>query len=350
MRPWLELARISNLPTVWTNVLAGWLLAGGKWEWQPLAWLLLGGSLLYTGGMILNDAADVKFDREHRKERPIPSGRVTSAQAWSVGLGMMLAGAIMAVWGATACIWLTSGLVAAILFYDLYHKPWAGSVFVMGSCRTLLYLVAASAAAEHLTVKDHWEVIVKAIALGGYVVGLSLMARHEAAPERSGPLWSGLGMFGLSLPFLSMLAPMLTSFYIWIVIIGFALVPLFEGNTKERSLPAYAGLMFGMSCVAFGIRNTMATITQEKDYGPSGFLLKLGCMGFAALLLPVFIYASKLMRTPPPSNIGRAVGLLLAAIPLVDALAVSQVAPWVAVCFACSMPLLLLWQRKIAAT
>jgi UbiA prenyltransferase family len=289
MRPWLELARISNLPTVWTNVLAGWLLAGGKWEWQPLAWLLLGGSLLYTGGMILNDAADVKYDREHRKERPIPSGRVTSAQAWTVGLGMMLAGAIMAVWGATACIWLTSGLIAAILFYDLYHKPWAGSVFVMGSCRTLLYLVAASAAAEHLTVKDHWEVIVKAIAMGGYVVGLSLYARREATGAESRGRWS--------------LENILLEHIIWVVTFYYTLL----------------GGKYWMSVLLF-------------------------------LFVLVLDRATKLMRTPPPSNIGRAVGLLLAAIPLVDALAVSQVAPGVAVCFACSMPLLLLWQRKIAAT
>lgn len=285
MQPWLELARISNLPTVWTNVLAGWLLAGGKWDWRALAWLLLGGSLLYTGGMILNDAADVRFDREHRKERPIPSGRVTSAQAWGVGLGMMLAGAIMAVWGATACIWLTSGLVAAILFYDIYHKPWAGSVFVMGSCRTLLYLVAASAAAEHLNLREHWEVIVKAIALGGYVVGLSLVARHEAAAVKPGRGWYRLGVFGLLLPVLVAVSS----------------------------------------------------------------LLLLAAM-LSLVLVTVLQRARTWMRTPPPSNIGRAVGLLLAAIPLVDALAISRVAPVVAVCFALSVPLLLLWQRKIAAT
>jgi 4-hydroxybenzoate polyprenyltransferase len=289
MRPWLELARISNLPTVWTNVLAGWLLAGGKWDWQPLTWLLLGGSLLYTGGMILNDAADVKYDREHRKERPIPSGRVTPIQAWSVGLGMMLTGAVMVVWGATACIWLTSGLVAAILFYDLYHKPWAGSVFVMGSCRTLLYLVAASAAAEHLNVREHWEVIIKAIALGGYVVGLSLCARREASGARSTGRWS--------------LENLLLEHALFIV--------------------------------------TFYFILAGGNYWPSVFLI---------VFLWIIDRATKLMRTPPPSNIGRAVGLLLAAIPLVDALAVCQVAPWVALWFALSVPLLLLWQRKIAAT
>jgi 4-hydroxybenzoate polyprenyltransferase len=286
LRPWLELARISNLPTVWTNVLGAWLLVGGKWDWQPLAWLLIGGSLLYTGGMILNDAADVKFDEEHRKERPIPSGRVNVRAAWSVGLGMMAVGFAMMVWGAQACIWLTSGIVAAILFYDLYHKPWAGSVFVMGSCRTLLYLAAASAALEHLNIHDHLEAVIKAIALGGYVVGLSLVARQEGAKVKPSKVWFWLGLLGLALPSIALLV-----------------------------------------------------------FNNAGWNL---C--FLVLLILVIGCSLKLMRTPPPSNIGRAVGLLLAAIPLVDALAISSVAPVAALCFALSVPLLLLWQRKIAAT
>src|SRR5262245_59426154 len=111
LRAWLELARVSNLPTVWSNVLAAWLLAGGTWTWGPLAWLLAGASLIYTGGMFLNDAADVKFDREHRRERPIPSGRISLAQAWVAGLGFLLVGFAMLVWGAEACIWLTGALV-----------------------------------------------------------------------------------------------------------------------------------------------------------------------------------------------------------------------------------------------
>jgi hypothetical protein len=45
MKPWLHLARISNLPTVWTNVTAAWLLAGGTFTDPRLYWLILAGSL-----------------------------------------------------------------------------------------------------------------------------------------------------------------------------------------------------------------------------------------------------------------------------------------------------------------
>jgi 4-hydroxybenzoate polyprenyltransferase len=286
LRPWLELARISNLPTVWTNVLAGWLLAFGKWEWQPLAWLLVGGSLMYTAGMILNDAADVGWDQTHRKERPIPSGKVSRAAAWSVGLVMLLGGAAMAVWGAGACIWLTGALVAAIVAYDLFHKPWSGSVLIMGACRTLLYLVAGSAVTGGLGWTEHRELCVKAIVLGLYIVGLSMAARSH-------------GRMGWSASLL--LAPPLAALY-------------------------YSGL-------------------EMNDP------LRGAAFGIVGLSYFVFLcWALALLRRPSPAEVGRGVGVLLAMILVVDALAICTVAPVAAMVFAVSPPLLLLWQRKIAAT
>jgi 4-hydroxybenzoate polyprenyltransferase len=294
LRPWLELARVSNLPTVWTNVLAAWLLAGGKWEWRPLAWLLAGASLIYTGGMFLNDAADVKFDREHRKERPIPSGRVSLAQAWVAALGFLAAGFVLFVRGAEACIWLTGALVAAIVLYDLYHKPWPGSVFIMGSCRTFLYLATASAVTGTLDIVSHAEVIAKAVALGGFVTGVSLAARGESKSAPLHPALRATGLFGLALPALVSL-----------------LLPLGTGRGLFPSWPALVWI---------------------------------------AAVATLVMVARRIMRTPPPSNIGRAVGLLLAGIAWVDALATSTLSPLLSLGFGLSLPLLLLWQRKIAAT
>ena len=84
----LILGRVSNLPTIWTNCLAAWvvnryassdLLVLGVYSeatlppWQTLGWLLLGASLLYLAGCTLNDAFDQKFDERHNPHRPIPS-------------------------------------------------------------------------------------------------------------------------------------------------------------------------------------------------------------------------------------------------------------------------------------
>src|SRR5213075_1303788 len=78
LRTFLILGRVSNLPTVWSNCLAGWWLGGGG-NSGMLPFLFAGVTLLYLGGMFLNDAFDVEFDRQHREERPIPSGRISLA-------------------------------------------------------------------------------------------------------------------------------------------------------------------------------------------------------------------------------------------------------------------------------
>ena len=91
-RTFLRLGRVSNLPTVWSNTLAGIALAGA---WPPDGRLipLLGAmTLAYTGGMFLNDAFDVHFDRQHRKERPIPSGAISVTAVWQWGFGWLAVG------------------------------------------------------------------------------------------------------------------------------------------------------------------------------------------------------------------------------------------------------------------
>ena len=76
IRSWLILGRISNLSTVWANGLCAWIL-GGRGEALDLLILLAALSLIYIGGMYLNDFCDLKFDKEFRPERPIPSGKIT---------------------------------------------------------------------------------------------------------------------------------------------------------------------------------------------------------------------------------------------------------------------------------
>ena len=49
--------------------MLGWLMGQTEPSFEVLAWLCLGGSLIYTGGMYLNDAFDVRFDRSFRPER-----------------------------------------------------------------------------------------------------------------------------------------------------------------------------------------------------------------------------------------------------------------------------------------
>src|SRR5260370_25481493 len=85
----LKLGRISNLPTVWTNVLAGTVLAGGVVQHWQTAIVLLAMSLLYVGGMYLNDYFDCAIDARERPQRPIPAGDVSAATVAVFRFGML---------------------------------------------------------------------------------------------------------------------------------------------------------------------------------------------------------------------------------------------------------------------
>ncbi|HUR45198.1 MAG TPA: UbiA family prenyltransferase, partial [Candidatus Saccharimonadales bacterium] len=117
IRSLLILGRVSNLPTVWSNCLAGWLLSHGG---DPVTFLLLcaGSTFLYIGGMYLNDAFDYQFDQQHRPERPIPSGAISLAAVWLWGLSWLGAGLVCLLFlGKTTAI-LALLLSLCILLYD----------------------------------------------------------------------------------------------------------------------------------------------------------------------------------------------------------------------------------------
>jgi hypothetical protein len=174
IRTLLVLGRVSNLPTVWSNCLAGWLLGHGG-SWPRFGLLCLGASCVYLGGMFLNDALDHEYDLKHRKERPLPSGAIGLGEVWGWGLGWLVAGGLMLglLGGATAI--LTLLLIGCVLLYDAVHKLITFSPVIMAVCRVLLYMVAASAAVGGVTGLALWS----GLALGAYVMGLSYFAVRE---------------------------------------------------------------------------------------------------------------------------------------------------------------------------
>src|SRR5688572_15610444 len=175
LRTLLVLGRASNLPTVWSNCLAGWLLGDGG----PLSGfflLLLAATCLYTGGMFLNDAFDVEFDRQHRPERPIPSGAISRGEVWGFGAGWLMLGMVLLNFFGTGTAILAFLLVVAILVYDAVHKAIAFSPLLMALCRFFLFLTAASAAETGVTGLAIWS----AFALAIYIVGLSYVAKSES--------------------------------------------------------------------------------------------------------------------------------------------------------------------------
>ena len=191
----LRLGRVSNLPTVWTNVLTGLVLGGGTFLDPRTLPLLVALSLFYVGGMYLNDAFDADIDREERSERPIPSGEIDQRTVFSVGGAMFVIGLCILLWigfvaeNGTGGFPSTAGLVllTSIVVYDWHHKGNPFAPYVMGVCRMLVYVTAGLC---FLVPPPAW-LLLAALLLFSYLIGLTMIARHEASSEDAG-IWPAL--------------------------------------------------------------------------------------------------------------------------------------------------------------
>ena len=172
----LRLARISNLPTIWSNALAASVLAGGMANYD-LSIVLFAMSALYTGGMVLNDAFDRKIDARERPERPLPAGAIAPTTAWSIGAALLAGGVTsLATFGKESAL-AGLALAMAILVYDAWHKGNPISPMIMGVCRMLVYVGTAIAAGTVLSL----PILAAALALFLYVVGLTWFAKRGFA-------------------------------------------------------------------------------------------------------------------------------------------------------------------------
>jgi len=188
----LRLGRVSNLPTVWTNVLAGLVLASGSVPAPATASLVTALSLIYVAGMYLNDAFDRGIDARERPERPIPSGRVKVTTVFIAGFAMMAMALAILLWAgygvANGMEWRPAAaglaLCGTVVFYDRYHKGNPLSPVVMGICRMLVYVTAGLAVVSVLP--D--GLLIAAVVLLCYLIGLTYAAKQETL-GRVGNLW-----------------------------------------------------------------------------------------------------------------------------------------------------------------
>ena len=254
-RVYLDLGRVSNLPTVWTNCLAGAALSGAVMETPALLALAAALSCFYAGGMFLNDAFDHRHDEKFRPSRPIPSGQAGLFEVYALGFGFLALGQS----GLYAASVLQSGprweslglgviLGVLIVYYNYRHKTDPHSPVVMAVCRGLIYLIAASMAAG----SPSGRVWIGALVLACYVAGLTCLAAQEDL-NRVKALWPALLLltpmaFGLSAaawdPLQPALLPLMACFLFWTLWSGSFL------SARRRNVPrAVTGLIAGISLV-----------------------------------------------------------------------------------------------------
>jgi 4-hydroxybenzoate polyprenyltransferase len=245
------LGRVSNLPTVWSNVLAALALSGELSLERHVLWVMLIFSIFYVGGMFLNDAFDRHIDKAQRPDRPIPSGQVSAGAVFGLGFGALFAATLLSAFvarGTGASVLHATGsgvaLSALIIFYDVYHKQNPVSPLVMGACRVMIYVGAAYVVRDDLPA----SVLYGALALWCYLIGLTYAAKQEAM-NRLTRVWplaflAAPFAYGVSLALDQPLVwPWLGAFAAWVV---YALRFLRSG--PRRSVPgAVVRLIAGIS-------------------------------------------------------------------------------------------------------
>ena len=227
----LRLGRVSNLPMVWTNALAGAVLAtGGAPEFWPVLITAIALTLFYEGGMWLNDAFDAEIDAREKADRPIPNGEVSRGVVFVGGWALLAAGVLVALSASMAAGIVGLALTAAIVLYDWLHKRTVLSPVIMGATRFLSYALAAVAAAT-FTGPALWG----ALGLFAYIIGLTYAAKQEAY-DRIGAAWP-LGVLALPLIWAlwqGLAAPAALIFFAGLAaVVAFALHRLFRRNKGD---------------------------------------------------------------------------------------------------------------------
>ena len=210
LRAWLELFRISNLPTVISNAIAGAALGasvasrGGAATIEsataasptiydliaPLlncvtdpsrSFVLLTPVLGYIAGMALNDAFDARIDAHERAQRPIPRGHVRRAHAFVAGFALLtLSVALAASSSSMPALIAAIVLATLVVLYNVMHTRRAWSTLLLAMCRANASLITMLAFAG-----DDWRavffsgVIVLPIMLALWTLALSIVARRE---------------------------------------------------------------------------------------------------------------------------------------------------------------------------
>ena len=174
-RAYLVLGRVSNISTLWSNGLCAWLLGGGG-DLLLFVAALLGLTLIYVGGMYLNDYCDADWDREFRSERPIPSGQVTRPTALLAVVLFFITGMGCLLWSGWQTFPAAAVLLVLVVLYNVIHKRTVLAIPLMAACRTAVYWVVGAIALQGVTP----EVGLAGILMFLYVMGITWLARDEA--------------------------------------------------------------------------------------------------------------------------------------------------------------------------
>ena len=303
MKAWFELFRISNLPTIWTNIGAGaaigYLISDGhpftSTTAVSIVLMIIAVSCLYAGGMVLNDVFDIDIDRAQRPTRPLPSERISESTAGLIGWGLLLVGIGFAAFAGMGNVLppiVALAIAVLTVAYNGFHARTALAIVALGLCRGLLYPLGALACTDN-TLWDGGGSLILVLTSGAafvHTIALSLVARSEADEKPHGPaLAQGVGTIALALPAGMFLVMML----------------LFLGTDKQAYVWPLPGV--GIACALFILLAWLARdlrLLMGTPQRVTGFILG----SIAAFCL---YDASIISLVPPPYSLFALIPLLL---------------------------------------
>ena len=179
---YLQLIRLPNGFTALSNILAGAIIAPAITQthanWQNLPYLILASLFLYYGGMALNDCFDISEDQRERPDRPLPSGAIKEKLGWTIALGLMCCGLLLAFLASQLSFTISCLLFACIFAYNGFSKRyWFGAV-VMGLCRYFNWLLALSIC------NLNTESLLVALPIFFYITALTYLSKEEVNAEK----------------------------------------------------------------------------------------------------------------------------------------------------------------------
>lgn len=127
MKSFLNLTKSGIVFFVLISGTAGFALSMApyeSWDWARLLWTLASLYFFSAGSFAINQAQEWQIDRQMPRttDRPIPSGKVTLAQAWAVGGVFVFLGILTGTMVNLLVIIL--GLVTVLLYNGLYTLYW----------------------------------------------------------------------------------------------------------------------------------------------------------------------------------------------------------------------------------
>jgi 4-hydroxybenzoate polyprenyltransferase len=115
---------VGTLLLLWPTLTALWLASDGRPSGLHLAIFCLGTLLMRSAGCAVNDVFDRDFDGHVKRtaDRVVASGQISPAEAWTVGLALIGASALLLIPLNALSFWLAVVGAAVALSYPLFKR------------------------------------------------------------------------------------------------------------------------------------------------------------------------------------------------------------------------------------